>query len=436
MARVKNTSEWYKLDNASKIYPSTGNGRWNAVYRVCAVMKSRVERVVLQKALDVVIERFPSYNVVLRKGLFWYFFQGATLRPIVTRESDYPCKKFDIMNREPLFRVMYSDNRIIVEFSHCITDGFGAVNFLDTLVLKYLHLLGHNVDRGNLLHYKDNPKEEEFEDSYSRYYEPEGNKKPVKPYRAYHITGQKEVNGVLNVIHGEVATDKLKALAKTENVTVNEYILGALAYVIYKHRAYDKNGKNKKSPVSVQYSVNLRKMFPSWSLRMFSGFVDTKLNETSRSNMTFEEVLQAMTAESRKVGTKEYFQTFINCNYSLERNFVIRLAPLFLKNFVMKIAYYKQGGQTTSLIMSNMGKSGAPEAFAEFVDRYEFIIGPQKYNNPTVTISSFNNKTVFTFARTIKNPVIEREFFRFLQDKGLDVFVNANKGGKNEKSMS
>ncbi len=65
MKKIKNTEEWFKLDNASKIYPSSGTARWNAVYRVCAVMKERVDREVLQQALDVVIERFPSYNVIL-----------------------------------------------------------------------------------------------------------------------------------------------------------------------------------------------------------------------------------------------------------------------------------------------------------------------------------------------------------------------------------
>ncbi len=75
MKKIKNTEEWFKLDNASKIYPSSGTARWNAVYRVCAVMKERVDREVLQQALDVVIERFPSYNVILRRGFFWYFLQ-------------------------------------------------------------------------------------------------------------------------------------------------------------------------------------------------------------------------------------------------------------------------------------------------------------------------------------------------------------------------
>lgn len=430
MNRIKNTEDWFKLDNASKIYPSTGNTRWNAVYRVCAVMKERVDREALQQALDVVIERFPTYNVVLRKGFFWYFLQGATIRPVVTREKDYPCKKFDIMNREPLFRVMYSGNRIMAEFSHCISDGNASTNFLNTLILKYLHILGKKVDRGTLLHYNDAPKEEEFEDSYSRYYDPKGEKTQFENYGAYHLQGAKELKGVVNVIHGEVATDKLLALSHSAGVSLNEYILGVLAYVLYNKRKYDAVNKNSKRPISVQYSVDLRHYFPSSTLRMFSGFVNTILREASHKDMTFDEILQAMVKESRERCTKENFQKFINSNFSFERNWLIRIAPLFIKNLAMKIAYYNQADRLSSLIITNMGRMNVPAEFADYIDRYELIIGPQKYNNSTMTICSFNNKTVFTFVKTIKSSYLEREFFKFLQEHGVDVFTSGNNGGR------
>ncbi len=430
MKKIKNTEEWFKLDNASKIYPSSGTARWNAVYRFCAVMKERVDREVLQQALDVVIERFPSYNVILRRGFFWYFLQGATLKPVVTREKDYPCRKFDIMNREPLFRVMYSGNRIMAEFSHCLSDGNASTNFLNTLILKYLHLLGKKVDRGPLLHYHDAPKEEEFEDSYSRYYDPKGSKSLPENYSAYHLQGAKELKGVVNVTHGEVATDKLLELSHSAGVTLNEYIIGILAYCLYNKRKYDAVNKNSKRPISVQYSVDLRHYFPSSTLRMFSGFVNTLLKETSAKDMTFEEILQAMATESRERSKKENFQNFINSNFSLERNWIIRAVPLSIKNIIMKIAYYNQADRVSSLIVTNMGKMNVPKEFAEYIDRYELIIGPQKYNNSTMTISSFNNKTVFTFVKTIKNSYLEREFFRFLQGKGLEIFVSGNNGGR------
>jgi len=96
----------------------------------------------------------------------------------------------------------------------------------------------------------------------------------------------------------------------------------------------------------------------------------------------------------------------------------------------MKIAYYNQADRLSSLIITNMGRMNVPAEFADYIDRYELIIGPQKYNNSTMTICSFNNKTVFTFVKTIKSSYLEREFFKFLQDHGVDVFTSGNNGGR------
>ncbi len=249
-------------------------------------------------------------------------------------------------------------------------------------------------------------------------------------YSAYHLQGAKEIKGVVNVTHGEVATDKLLELSHSAGVTLNEYIIGVLAYVLYTKRKYDAVNKNSKRPISIQYSVDLRHYFPSSTVRMFSGFVNTLLKETSSKDMTFEEILDAMAKESRTRCNKENFQNFINSNFSLERNWLIRAVPLSIKNIIMKIAYYNQADRVSSLIVTNMGRMNVPKEFNEYVDRYELIIGPQKYNNSTMTISSFNNKTVFTFVKTIKNSYLEREFFRFLQDKGLEIFVSGNNGGR------
>ena len=34
--------EWFKLDNAAKIYPAARSSRWNAVFRMAVVMKEEV----------------------------------------------------------------------------------------------------------------------------------------------------------------------------------------------------------------------------------------------------------------------------------------------------------------------------------------------------------------------------------------------------------
>ena len=67
--------EWKRLDNASKIFPATSNSKDTKVYRISAELNEDINPINLQMALDLTIESFPIYKSVLRRGLFWYYFE-------------------------------------------------------------------------------------------------------------------------------------------------------------------------------------------------------------------------------------------------------------------------------------------------------------------------------------------------------------------------
>ena len=65
--------KWYKLDNAATIVPATARGSDTRVFRLTCQLKEKVDGDILQSALDLTLEEFPHFNVVLRKGFFWYY---------------------------------------------------------------------------------------------------------------------------------------------------------------------------------------------------------------------------------------------------------------------------------------------------------------------------------------------------------------------------
>jgi len=69
--------EWSKLDNASKIFPATCSYKEPKVFRIACELFEPVDRDILQKALDVTIEKFPYINRYLGVGFF-----GFTLKPV------------------------------------------------------------------------------------------------------------------------------------------------------------------------------------------------------------------------------------------------------------------------------------------------------------------------------------------------------------------
>lgn len=81
---------WRKLDNAAKIFPATSSHKDTRVFRFYCECKEPVVESALQLALDQTMEKFPLFLSVLRKGLFWFYFEKSDLKPLVKEEVDPP----------------------------------------------------------------------------------------------------------------------------------------------------------------------------------------------------------------------------------------------------------------------------------------------------------------------------------------------------------
>lgn len=415
--------EWFKLDNAAKIYPAARSSRWNAVFRMSAVMKDEVDPEILQRALDDVIDRFPTFRVTLKKGLFWYYFQYIDEKPKIEKEKDFPCTMMRLTGKGYVFRVLYHSHRISVEVFHSITDGTGNITFLKTLIARYCELKGAKIeDYGDLLHYEDDPTPEEVEDSFCRYMDKSKGTLPRREAKAYQIRCQREKRGVLNIIQGTLPFEQLHKVAKSFDCTVNTYLTAALAYAVLNRQLYEK--RSKKRPVRIQVPINLRKMFPSVTLRNFAGYYNSTIQPVEQ---TFEEIAKELNSQLKEKITPEYCQKFINSNVSVEKNPMIRVAPRFLKTLIMNLSFYAVGENLMSCTFSNIGNVTTPEELYEYIDRFEFVIGPQKYMNHVMSCASYNGQTVITFSRTSKDPILERDFFAVLTKHGIDVTVNGNR---------
>lgn len=413
--------DWFRLDNAAKIYPAARSSRWNAVFRMAAVMKEEVDPQLLQQALEDVIDRFPSFRMTLKKGFFWYYLQYVTKKPQILQENDYPCRMIKLNGRDYLFRVMYHSHRISVEVFHSVTDGTGGLVFLKSLILRYIELHGEHIDDyQDVLHYEDDPIKEEVEDAFSRYADKSYGSLSRKEPAAFQVGGQRESQDAMVVTHGEMEFDQLHAVAKSFGCTVNTYLTSVLEYVLMQRQLYE---HKTHKPIRIQVPVNLRKFFPSITVRNFSGFINTQI---SADEKTFEEVCKQTGDFLRERITEEYCRKFINSNIAVEKNPVVRIVPRALKSVVMKMSFYAVGERCVSCCFSNIGNIKTPEAFRAYVDRFECIIG-SKYIDNAATCLSFNGKTVVTFSRTIKDGQLERDFFRLLAQHGIRVSVNSNR---------
>ena len=100
----KKKARWRKLDNAAKLYSAASNKKDTRVFRFYCELKEEVNPDVLQEALNQTIEIFPTFLMVLRKGLFWHYLEPCNLRPIVKEEYKEPCSRLYIKDKKNQLR--------------------------------------------------------------------------------------------------------------------------------------------------------------------------------------------------------------------------------------------------------------------------------------------------------------------------------------------
>ena len=184
-------SRHYKLDVAANLYPAIRSRKRPGIFRVSADLTQPIDRDLLQKSLDQVLKRIPSFAVKLHAGLFWHYFSESKDRIRVKDDVINPCMHITPQNNQNyLIRVRHHHNRIALETFHSITDGTGAMRFLKTLVAQYLSNQGIKIPlEGGIVDISKQPAPAEYEDAFKAFVAGKPGRKTQKN-RSYHVMGQ------------------------------------------------------------------------------------------------------------------------------------------------------------------------------------------------------------------------------------------------------
>ena len=116
----------------------------------------------------------------------------------------------------------------------------------------------------------------------------------------------------------------------------------------------------------------------------------------------------------------------IATNVGSEKLMAVRVMPLFIKNFVMKMVFNSVGEKKSCLSLSNLGAVDLPEAMKPFVSRMDFILGVQATAPHNCGVLSYGDTLYINMIRNIREPELENHFYRVLRDLGLSVQAESN----------
>ena len=406
----KGYSKWRKLDNAALAFPLVTGKNDTRVFRFYCQLKETVDGEILQQALDQTMEKYPLFQAVLRKGLFWFYLERRDIHATVKQEKRPPCSSLYIPDKKSLlFQVSYHNNRMNFEVFHGLTDGTGAMNFLEELVQNYLILAHPETELPRVEHEEEITPGDQEEDSFSQYYSSEIPRNKEKKPAAVKLKGEKLVHSDMDIT--EVILNVKETLAKARSYGVSITILLTAMLLCSIQEEIPRN--RQKKPVTLMIPVNLRNYFPSQSMGNFFGWIE--VGYVFEEDTSFEEVLSSVKQQFQEQLQKDRIAMNMNGYVRIEKNPFVRAVPLEIKKFFL-MAGANLGSRSITAVYSNIGIIRLPEEYKEYIERFGIFASTDSLQ---LCSCSYGEQLVLGFTSKIPDDSIQRNFMKMLKKEEI-----------------
>lgn len=421
------TPSWIRLDNSANLWPALLNRRYTTLFRLALRFQSAIQINALESALADVVPSFPFFQVKVRPGLFWYGLLRRHDLPPLEADVANPCQNPQLIGGERWpFRVRVWHRQIAVEFSHILTDGTGAVEFVRALGCRYLEYVRTEAGGPVPVQIPGDPGQQ-WQDP-SREHARRRFPPLPSPGPAFHFPGKLEPVGNYSIIHGFMPVAPVLALAKERGLTLTELILTLLfqSCLDLAQREFDEGRLRRLGPIRILVPVNLRKVFQSRTLRNFFAFSDPSL-DPRLGPYDFEEIAATVMYTLRRQSQASYLRHQLSRNVAEETPFAKRIAPLFLKNIAINIGWAIRGDRQFTCSFSNLGRMDEPLETDGSPVEWSFVPPPSPVTKTNVTMISSRDTLCITFASLLDDPLWARLFFRRLADLGPAIRIESNR---------
>ncbi len=416
-----NKYRWMKTDTASIMFSSLSTKKWGRTFRMAAIFKDeQINPELLKKAAQDIMPRYPSTNSTLKKGFFWNYQECTSLLPEIREEHDRTlmpmCYKKD---GRPDFRLVYYKRRLALETAHYIGDGKGVTEYFNALLIRYAEL----CDNPESEYVYNEPSKDEFDNAFATFFEKGGEKAPGESIEAYHLPGQIEKN-FLQMIYALIPVNEICQKAKEKGLTVTEYASAALILGTIR------NSKEPiTAPVVIAIPVNLRRFFPTNSIRNFTIQSKIEFYPEEKTDWTFDEICEKIQGQLKSRLTQEEMQKTLNRFGSLVNNPVLKIVPNVIKQPVLRMAQKKTHNCYTT-ILTNTGESELSPTLVPKIERVDGVNGDTSGYGLISTCSAVSVNGLFNLCFSIcgHNTSWAKECVRVLSEQGINIRIESTYG--------
>ena len=140
---------------------------------------------------------------------------------------------------------------------------------------------------------------------------------------------------------------------------------------------------------------------------------------------TFEKMISFVKKEFKNRLNEEDIMKTMSTNVKIGNNLIVRTIPLFLKKILVRLSYLEIRKYTT-ITFSNIGRVGIIGEYKKYIDYFLMLIAPEPVEKIKCSSCTFENNMVFTFTSILGNNKIEKAFYNFLKERGIQVKIESN----------
>lgn len=412
-------ADWRRLDNVGTFYAAQAGSPVQTVFRFSAAMADPVDPVALQAALDGTVALFPSFNVCLRSGLFWHYLEPAREAPRAQPEALPICLGLHTGPRSTLFRVSWHEQRINLEVSHMISDGRGSLEFFRALVGLYAeHRYGAPYE-GAQGEEAAEARSHQAEDSFSRHYDRHG-AASTPSVRAWRLPGLRD-QARPTFMEYHLPASRVHQWARELGVSVTSLVIAAVICALRDQMP----ARDRDRPIRMDVPVDLRQLFGSSTMRNFFGLAFVSYVPGAKdeplgaiASQVQQQILAACTPEAMKGR--------MNRMVSLEKNPVLRWAPLPVKDLALTIGARVTARDVTTTV-SSLGRIELPATAAPHVRSVSVLTSTSGLNFVACT---FGDDLSIGISTTYRSLAVVRSLCRIFADEGITGRIDLNQDAR------
>jgi hypothetical protein len=164
----------------------------------------------------------------------------------------------------------------------------------------------------------------------------------------------------------------------------------------------------------------MRRFYPSQTMRNFSLYVSPEI-DLRLGSYEFHEIVQRVHhSMSMQVDRRELARQIAR-NVRAERNPLIRIMPLFLKDRLLSHVRERIGEEPYSGVLSNLGRIVVPQEIDPHVEAFGVMLGPNPLMKTNCAVLSFRDDLYVNFGSVIESRELERLFFSHIAQSGVRV---------------